>query len=162
MPCTADDVAALVARELAAIEDAAVREGLGAWLTTPGPHVRAWEYGAEGEAYPCWTVAADPARDYGIVYSEHGHGPEFPWGLVTLSQLWYGMDCGWFAHLEDAFADSWLATDLPIHDVVAENQAVGAPVMASSLPMDEAFAIRDGLAARDPGGRYYVVYRSRR
>lgn len=160
MSCSADDVAAHVAVELAVIADGVVREGLRSRVITPALHSRNWDYGAPGERYPCWTVAADPELDSAIVYSEHGFGPASPWGIVRISDPWYGMDGGWFARLEDAFVDSFMSADLPIWDVVAGGRADAAP-LARSLPANEAFYIRDELAGRNPGVRYHVAYRSR-
>ncbi|HEX6370966.1 MAG TPA: hypothetical protein VF006_18750 [Longimicrobium sp.] len=161
VPCSANDVAARVRRELAAIADVVVREALRSRIMSPERHLRHWDHGAPGERHPCWTVAADPGSDSAIVYSEHGFGPASPWGIVSLSKPWFGMDSGWFPRLEDAFVDSFLAAELPIRDVVAEGAAGTVRRVASSLPMDEAFAMRDALASRDPQGRYHVVYRSR-
>jgi hypothetical protein len=160
MPCSAEDVAAHVERELAMIEDAVVRETLRSRIITPERHLRNWDYGAPGEQYPCWTVAADPESDSAIVYSEHGFGPSDPWGLVFITKPWFGMDCGWFARLEDAFVDSFFSADLPIWDVVAEGGGVETAPLAASLTSDEASSRRDELAARDPETRYHVVYRS--
>lgn len=162
MPCSAEDVAAHVARELTMIEDDDVREALRSRIILPERHLRNWDYGAPGEQYPCWTVAADPRSDSAIVYSEHGFGPSHPWGLVFITNPWFGMDCGWFARLEDAFVDSFLSADLPIWDVVAKGGGAGTAPLAASLTFDEAFAHRDALAARDPETRYHVVYRSQR
>lgn len=160
MPCTAADVAAHVARELSAIADADVREALRSRTGPPEEHVRGWEWGAPGEAYPCWTVVADPQTDTAIVYSEHGFGPSDPWGLVFISRPWYGMDSAWFMRLEDAFVESFMGAGLAIWDVVVEDEPGTFRRLAASLTMDEAFAMRDDLAARDPGVRYHVVYRS--
>jgi hypothetical protein len=161
MPCSAEDVAAHVARELAMIEDDEVREALRSRIVTPERHLRNWDYGAPGEQDPCWTVAPDPGSDSAIVYSEHGFGPSHPWGLVFITEPWFGMDSGWFTRLEDAFVDSFLSADLPIWDVVAEGGPDRTPI-AASLTFDEAFASRDELAARDPEARCHVVYRSER
>lgn len=160
-PCSAEDVAAHVERELAMIEDDGVREALRLRIITPERHLRNWDYGAPGEQYPCWTVAADPQSDSAIVYSEHGFGPSDPWGMVSIANPWFGMDCEWFAWLEDAFVGSFLSADLPIWDVIAGGGTRRTPI-AASLPFDEAFARRDELAARDPETRYHVVYRSQR
>lgn len=160
MPCTVADVAALVARELSTIADPVVREALRLRITPPAEHVREWDYGAPGEAYPCWTVVADARTDTAIVYSEHGFGPSDPWGLVFLSKPWCGMDSGWFRRLEDAFVNSFLASGLPIWDVVEEAEPRTFRRLAASLTDNEAFAMRDDLAARHPGVRYHVVYRS--
>jgi hypothetical protein len=160
MPCTAADVAAHVARELPTLADADVREALRSRIIPPEEHVRKWEWGAPGETYPCWTVVSDPATDTAIVYSEHGFGPSAPWGLVFISRPWFGMDSAWFRRLEDAFVDSFMAAGLPIWDVAVEDAPRTFRRLAASLTTDEAFAIRDDLAARDPGGRYHVLYRS--
>jgi hypothetical protein len=161
MPCSGEDVAAHVERELGMIEDDDVREALRSRIVAPERHIRNWDYGAPGERYPCWTVAADPRSDSAIVYSEHGFGPSHPWGLVSIASPWFGMDCGWFARLEDAFVDSFLSADLPIWEVVAGGGGDRPPV-AASLAFDEAFARREELAVRDPETRYHVVYRSQR
>ena len=161
MPCSAKDVAARAARELEGIEDADVREGLRSRLMVPRQHLREWDYGAPGQRYPCWTVAADPESDSAIVYSEHGFGPVMPWGIVSLSAPWFGMDIGWFRRLEDAFTGSMLACGLAIWNVVAEPGAGSTATVAASLTMDDAYAIRDDLARRDSTSRYHVLYRSR-
>lgn len=160
MECSAADVAALVARELAAIADVAVREGLRSRLTYPTADPRDWDYGSAGEQYPCWIVAAQVGIDTAIVYSEHGFGPSDPWGIVSTSSTWFGMDSAWFLRLEDAFVQSSLARDLPIWDVVAETDTPAARVLASSLLFDEAFSRRDELAGQNPQLRCHVRYRS--
>lgn len=162
MPCTAADVAAHVARELSAIADSVVREALRSRIRPPDEHVRGWEWGAPGEAYPCWTVVSDPVTDTAIVYSEHGFGPATPWGLVFISRPWSGMDSAWFMRLEDAFVESFMGAGLPIWDVAVEDAPGTFRRLAASLTTAEAFAMRDDLAARDPGARYHVRYRSPR
>jgi hypothetical protein len=150
------DVTELVRRELALVRDDVVRDALLAQLLQPEVHLRNWDYGAAEERYPCWTVAKDPACDLAIVYSEHGHGPGSPWGLVSLSNLWFGMDAGWFLHLEDAFVDSSMAADLEIWNVVDPQGAV----VHASLPFDEAFRRRDQLDASRVRPVHRVVYRN--
>lgn len=162
MPCTAADVAAHVARELSAITDAEVREALRSRIHLPEEHVRGWEWGAPGEAYPCWTVVSDPATDTAIVYAEHGFGPAEPWGLVFISRPWSGMDSAWFRRLEDAFVESFMGAGLPIWEVAVEDGPETFRTLAASRTTDEAFAMRDDLAKRDPGARYHVRYRSGR
>lgn len=153
----AEEVASFAERELSLIADPTVRAALAARLIPPELHLRNWEYGADDERYPCWTVAKDVATDSAIVYSAHGHGPECPWGLVSLSEPWFGMDCGWFRVLEDAFVDSFMATSLEIWDLVAPN---GRAVL-SSVTHHDAFARRDSLDAGLPRPIHHVQYRSR-
>lgn len=161
MATTSEEVAALAVGQLRMIRDAVVRDALESHLQTPLRHLRDWDYGAEGEQYECWTVAVDAESDTALVYSEHGFGPGSPWGLVSASELRFGMDSGWFLRLEDAFVDSSMGADLPIWNVVAERPDGPTGTLVSSLTMEAAFRKRDEAAAADPGGRYHVIYRSR-
>jgi hypothetical protein len=157
-----EEVAALVGREVAAIEDLEVREALERFLVLPQRHMRNWDYGAAGEQYACWTVALDERSDTALLYSEHGHGPGSPWGLVRASgELWFGMDCGWFLRLEDAFVDSSVGSDLPIWNVVERAEGQARRVVLASVPLEEAYAKRDELAQGERDRRWWVEYRSR-
>lgn len=124
---------------------------------SPEQHERNWDYGKAGEKYPCWTVLNDEGFDTAVVYSEHGHGPGNPWGLVSLSDPWFGMDSGWFLRLEDAFVDSHMASSLPIWDLVSPD----GTIVASSLSLDEAFARRDQVEKVPDKPTHHVLYRSR-
>ena len=154
---SAAEVASLVRRELEAIVDPVVRNALELRLAPPELHVRDWDYGGPGERYPCWTVASDPSTDTAIVYSVFGFGPACPWGLVSLSNLWFGMDSGWFTRLEDAFVDSHMGSPLPIWDLVAPDGVV----VLRSVSLDEAFAKRDQIDAGLDKPVHHVLYRSR-
>ena len=162
MADVAEDIAGLVADELALIRDAEVRRSLQARLVTPTLHLRSWDYGAPGEQFSCWTIAIDPISDSSIVYSRHGFGPKSPWGLVSTSNLWFGMDCGWYLRLEDAFIESRMARGLPIWDVVVRDADGSQRTLASSLTMDAAFQVRDAAATQHGGSRCEVMYRSQR
>jgi hypothetical protein len=153
---TADAVSELVRRELTLIADPLVRDALVAALISPELHLREWDYGKLHERYSCWTIAKDAPSDLAIVYSEHGHGPASPWGLVSLSNLWFGMDAGWFARLEHAFVDSAFAAELEVWNVVAPDGAM----VHTSLAADEAFARRDQLDAGRARPLHRVVYRN--
>lgn len=159
MTISADDVTALVDTQLALISDTTVVAGLRGYLVSPSRHLRSWDYGKPGELYPCWTVAQDPPTDTGIVYSEHGFGPEHPWGLVFLSKLWFGMDCGWFKRLSDAYIDSFAAADLPIWNVVEKSQGQPDATHYRDLSSDEAFRRRDELAVSGSSVTFHVAYR---
>jgi len=57
----------------------------------------AWDYGEQGQTFPCWTVAVDTeAPRVGIIHCEHGFGPKCPWDLVLLTEATpsMGMDSG--------------------------------------------------------------------
>jgi hypothetical protein len=152
-----DRVAELASSEVHRIGDSTVREALGARLRRPVLHEREWDYGLPEDRFACWTVVEDESGDTGIVYSVFGFGPHSPWGLVSLSNLSFGMDSGWFRRLEDAFVDSFMACSLPIWDLVDPD---GSLVLAS-VTSDEAFAARDRIDAELAGSRHHVVYRSR-
>jgi hypothetical protein len=157
---TADEVTALATGELTSIADSVVRDALRARLVLPQRHLRNWDYGPEGQQFPCWTIALDHVSDTAIVYSQYGFGPDSPWGLVSISDLWFGMDAGWFLRLEDAFVESYLASDLPIWNVVQQDDGLTTEVVASSLTMDDAFRRRDAVQATKAEGVFHVVYRS--
>lgn len=65
---------------------------------------RAWDYGAKGVMYPCWTILEHVGSNTGVAYCTDGFGPAYPWGLVFLtgSHMSMGMDCSWYSSLEGA------------------------------------------------------------
>src|SRR5437588_190251 len=119
---TADEMLALVKVEMSKIADPLVHSTLQTLLVSPVSHQREWFYGKPGETIQCWSVAADPQSDTGIVYSDFGFGPRSPWGLVFLSKLEIADDSGWFGSLERAFYDSHAAGDLRIWTLIKKNQ----------------------------------------
>jgi hypothetical protein len=159
MPDTEEEIATLVERELSTIADPVVVRGLREYLIPPTRHLRIWEYGSCGEQHPCWTVASDSSTDTGIVYSDHGFGPEQPWGLVFLSRPYFGMDSGWFPQLQDAFLDSFFAAHLPVWNVIERVSGQASRLLYSNLSCDEAFRKRDELAGGLVKSPYHVVYR---
>jgi hypothetical protein len=116
---TLEQIRTLVAVQLQQISQPECRLSLERFLVEPRLHQRNWDYGKEGESYPCWMVAEFPGTDTGIVFSEHGFGPSYPWGLVLVSEPWFGMDPGLFASLEDAFRNSggWDGENPPGYEV---------------------------------------------
>jgi len=103
---TAATIQHLVDEQLASIADAEMREALLRFLIAPECQHRNWDYGHNGERYPCWLVARLPATDTAIAYCEHGFGPDFPWGIVALSGEWMGPDGAWHVSLERAFRNT--------------------------------------------------------
>ncbi|HEY1013064.1 MAG TPA: hypothetical protein VGE07_10205 [Herpetosiphonaceae bacterium] len=104
---TAVAIARLVDAELAQIADQRVRLLIQALRVPPTCHMRQWDYGLAGEQYACWTVAVHAPSGSAIVFSDDGFGPQRPWGLVGIDHLWFGMDRGWFATLEEAVRESF-------------------------------------------------------
>lgn len=109
----------LVAAEVERTSDINLREALRAYLIPPRLHYRTWEYANPNESYPCWLVADFSPEQYGLAYSEYGHGSHSPWGVVSLTRSFFGMDSEWFAFLEDAFIHSgiWKGLRPPGYEV---------------------------------------------
>jgi hypothetical protein len=100
----------LVDEQLAIIRDPARREALRSRLVEPWREEREWDYGEQGERYPCWVVAAAPERGVILVYCEQGFGPEMPWGFLytDADEASLGMDAQWNWYLEEAFVRAGL------------------------------------------------------
>ena len=152
----AEEVVSLVRNEIETIVDPVVREALSSRVLEPRSYPRDWDYGAPGERYPCWTIVEDATSDTAIVYSVHGHGPGSPWGLVSISNLWFGMDAGWHLRLEDAFVESHIGSALRIWDLVSPN----GTVVLSSSTLDEVFAERAKIDAGLAKPVHHARYRS--
>lgn len=106
---TADEVTAMVEKELTKIDDARVRDRIRRFLVRPYAVDGEWDYGKEGQTYVCWIFLEHPESETGIAYCEEGFGPAMPWGLIwTRSSLGYriGMDSGWYESLFEAFRES--------------------------------------------------------
>ena len=82
-----------------AISDAGIRAAVEAHLIDPRLQMRTWEYG-ENAIHPVWLIADTGAHRAGIAYSEYGHGPLDPWGLVFFDEDIFGMDSLWHKNLE--------------------------------------------------------------
>jgi hypothetical protein len=103
-----DAVASIVQQELDRISDPTLAARIRSLLVRPYAVDRAWDYGPEGQHYVCWTILEHPASNTGVAYCTEGFGPAHPWGLIFLSgsHMSIGMDCAWYACLEDAFRES--------------------------------------------------------
>jgi len=101
-------VGALVADQLARIEDRTVAEAICRLLVDPFTVERPWDYGEPDQKFECWTVLEHEPSNTGIAYCALGFGPSYPWGLVSLTGVRtnIGMDCAWYSTLEDAFRES--------------------------------------------------------
>jgi hypothetical protein len=108
------DIERLVRAELDLVSDPRVRDQISRLLVGPRRESRPWDYGPGDIAYPCWIILEHPQSNTGIAYCDEGFGPRCPWGLLWLQgdHLSMGMDCSWYANLEDAFRES-IACDVP-------------------------------------------------
>ena len=104
--------------ELATLNDRRVIAQLRSFMVARVPQMRAWDYGAAGDAYPCWLVLAQKSQNTGIAYCESGFGPRMPWGLLFLEgteHMSMGMDSGWFDRFLDAYGRvcTYVASNTP-------------------------------------------------
>ncbi len=106
---------------------------------------------------PCWTILEYRETDSGIVYSPHGHGNHSPWGLVSLSDLWFGMDSAWFLRLEDAFLASAASWSLPIWSLI---DGEGGTV-ATSLTLHQAGQMQRQLQGTADKPKHWFSYPGR-
>ena len=108
-----DELSAVIARELALVDDPDRREALRSILVDPRREEREWDYGAPGQRHSYWVVADASERGTILVYCQEGFGPEFPWGFLDTDGPRadsLGMDSQWCWYLEEAFVRSGLWT----------------------------------------------------
>jgi len=149
----------MVESELALISDARVTAYIRQLLVEPAVMMRGWDYGSDGDQYPCWTVLRHVSSNTGIVYCEFGFGPRSPWGLVKLegdeAMTSIGMDSGWFTSFLQAFFDSFAATNLPIWQVVKTDLDVDeVKIISGEGDWDETWAKIMDLRKSDPASGY--------
>ncbi|GEM_PF-1972583 len=147
----------IVAEQMSQIKDPLVRSSLEEILIEPVQHFRKWDYGEINEELECWTIATEKFYDTSIVYSEFGFGPKCPWGLVTASDNYFGMDSGWFKSLKECFLDSFMAGDLPIWFIEKRTNQNDNEIVGENLTMDKAFKIIGTLTENNK--EYHVLVR---
>ena len=152
----AAEITALVQLELKKINDPLVQSTILSLLISPSLHQRTWEWDRNENKFPCWTTIQDNRTDTSIVYCEHGFGPKTPWGLVFISKDFFGGDFSWFRTMEQAFCDSFAASDLEIWNVVLTTEVGTKIIQEQNLNLDDAFALRDRLLT-SPSDRSYSV-----
>lgn len=108
---TPAEVQTLLDNEIAKIHDANVLQALRSFLIEPRLEMRTWDWHKPIRMYPVWVVAESSRYDYGIVFSDYGFAPEFPWGLVFLSHKNFDADYCWLSSLEAAYLDSRLVEE---------------------------------------------------
>lgn len=101
---TAEELPALLDRELAAIAADDRRDGIRRLLVAPFTRQLTWAYD-ESRTIECWIVAQ--ASGLQIFYADDGFA-SYHWGLASATRKWAGDDASWFASLDDAFINSGL------------------------------------------------------
>jgi hypothetical protein len=157
MSIDAQKLKAMVDAELAEFSDSRVVAHIRSLLVEPTIVMRRWDYGREGEQYPCWDTLRHPISKTGIAYCEYGFGPRNPWGLVDLEGDYtsIGMDCGWFSKFLQAFFESHAASDLPIWRVFKETTTGEMHPISDEGEWDATWAKVMTLRESDPAGRYH-------
>lgn len=135
----------LLQKELEKITDPIVRAGIEKVLVEPTSHIRKWDYSTTNESFICWIIATDILTDTSIIYCEQGFGPETPWGLVSSSVSYFGMDSGWFDNLLDCYLDSFHAGELQIWGIEEIKENNTKEIIVEELTLEKAFAFRDSL-----------------
>ena len=154
MDTTVLQIKEIVHGQMMQIHDSLVKSELEKLMIEPNLHLRKWDYGSNGEVFNCWTIAVDESTDTSIIYCEYGFGPQCPWGLVSSSELYFGMDSGWFTSLVDCFLDSWAASELPIWFVERRLPSAKIEIVAQNLTSDEALLIINNEFKRDK--KYHI------
>jgi len=113
-------IEALVAREIERISQPDLVALAQALRVPPRLEERPWNYGREGQTYPCWITFIHPPSNTVIAYCSKGFGPRDPWGLLFLTEPRHmGMDSQWFTSVEDALRDSraWKGKNPPGYEI---------------------------------------------
>ena len=102
------DIQLLLKSEIELIEQVDLLECIQQHLIEPRCEKREWDYGEQGQAYPCWICLEDQDSNSAVAYCAEGFGPADPWGLLFLNgkHTSMGMDSGWFISLEQAVRGS--------------------------------------------------------
>lgn len=110
---TTQGIEQLLGHEISRIAEQGLVNHIRTLLIPVGRTDAAWGYGEGDLRYPCWMVAFDAGSNRLIVYSEHGFGPAYPWGVLDRTPtLSMGSDDMWYLSLEDAVRASgiWKGT----------------------------------------------------
>ena len=158
MTVTPKFLKALVESDLGHLSDGRVLAHIRSLLVPATPVLRSWDYGFDGERYPCWTVLEHAASNTGIAYCENGFGPRSPWGLVFLegneAQTSIGMDCGWYTTFLQACFESQAVCELPIWRVLKTDTSGKGQFITSEGSWDETWSQVMSLRGSDPASRY--------
>jgi hypothetical protein len=152
-----ESIGALIKSEMEKINNPIVKNAIKKIFVNPIRHLRKWDYGSGDESFVCWTIAIDKNSDTAIVYSDYGFGPETPWGLVSESGIYFGMDTGWFKDLKECFLDSKMANELPIWKVEKQINTSHRELICENMTLKKAFEKRDEVTLLTPDFKYIVL-----
>ena len=157
MTIMAELINGLIERELSSVSDARVRDHILKCLIEPKPIVRDWDYGAEGEAYTCWTVLEEDNSNVAIAYCEKGFGPGSPWGLVAKSgsRMSIGMDAAWYEKFMHAYLEC-AASSIAIWRVFRLGSEAQRERLSGDLEWDAAWSEVAKLRATYPDEKFAV------
>ena len=79
------DIQLLLKSEIELIEQVDLLECIQQHLIEPRCEKREWDYGEQGQAYPCWICLEDQDSNSAVAYCAEGFGPADPWGLLFLN-----------------------------------------------------------------------------
>ncbi|MGY3585789.1 hypothetical protein ACVIGB_005155 [Bradyrhizobium sp. USDA 4341] len=103
----------------------------------------------------------DRSWDLALAYCNEGHGPQRPWGMVSISESGplasIGMDTSWHPGFVAAFLDSVVASELPIWRVYRQNDDLTFTPLTSSAEWKTVWENRDHFAEHSKENRYYVL-----
>ncbi|MFZ4056524.1 MAG: hypothetical protein ACOYKE_00225 [Ferruginibacter sp.] len=153
----ANEIKPLVQQQLFQIDDDLIKTTIEQILIEPNKHFRIWENSTTAEEIECWTIAIDKENNSSIVYAELGFGPNHPWGLVSNSSQFVGIDSGWLKNLKDCFLDSFKAAELPIWIIEKRVNAEQHEQIAENITMQQAFEIINKLTTDNK--IYHVLVR---
>ncbi|QOZ31307.1 hypothetical protein [Bradyrhizobium sp. CCBAU 53421] len=151
----------LIETELATIDHEATVAFIRQRLVEPHAVMRDWDYGSSAQQYPCWTAFEDRSWDLALAYCNEGHGPQRPWGMVSISESGplasIGMDTSWHPGFVAAFLDSGVASELPIWRVYRQNDDLTFTPLTSSGEWKAAWESRDHFAEHPKENRFFVL-----
>ena len=103
-----ESITCLLRAQLDEISDGSIRDQINRLLVAPRLEHRIWDYGSEGQTFPCWLVLEHRGSNTGIFYCDEGFGPRCPWGLMFLTgeHLSMGPDASWYPGFRAAFVES--------------------------------------------------------
>ena len=113
-------IEALVEREIERIEQPDLVALAQSLRTSPRLEHRPWDYGEEGQTYPCWIAFVHQPSNTAVAYCSEGFGPTYPWGRLSLIEpRSMGMDSQWFASVEDALRNCavWVGKNPPGYEI---------------------------------------------
>jgi hypothetical protein len=149
----------LIQKELDKIIDPIVRAGIGEVLVEPTSHQRKWDYSTTNELFTCWLIGKDSFVETSIIYCKQGFGPKTPWGLVSNSIDYFGMDFAWYNNLLDCYLESFHAGELPIWGIEKIENNNTKEIIVEKLTLDKAFAFRDSLSDSKQNTNYKIFSR---